>query len=225
MTARSPATVKPILQNFPMPATGAGLGGGAAAASGWAATVAGARPMPRFLTASFAAEIGILLSLSVMFPMLIHILPVPEDARLGPRLLPMFYAPLLAALLGRTHSAFVVAAVAPWLNWAVTSHPAPPGAVVMTIELAVFVAALRGMLAGRGARWFLAAPAYLCAMIVATLVTALFPGLIGGRPALAWALHSVTMGLPGVGVLLLINWLAVRNYPSGPGGDSGPLTA
>src|ERR1019366_1892129 len=101
--------------------------------------VAGAAPAPRFLTASVASELGILLALSVMFPFLIHILPVPEDARLGPRLLPIFYAPLLAALLGRTLSALMVAVAAPWLNWALTSHPAPQGALVMMLQLLVFV--------------------------------------------------------------------------------------
>ena len=32
----------------------------------------------------------------------------------------MFYAPLLAALWGRTRSAVVLALAAPWLNWALT---------------------------------------------------------------------------------------------------------
>jgi hypothetical protein len=37
-----------------------------------------ARPLPRFLTASLAQELGIALTLSVMFPFLLHLLPVPE---------------------------------------------------------------------------------------------------------------------------------------------------
>lgn len=77
------------------------------------ATAADAGPLRRFLTATLARELGVLLSLSVMFPFMIHLLPVPEDARLGPRLLPMFYAPLLAALLGRTQTALIVAVAAP----------------------------------------------------------------------------------------------------------------
>lgn len=177
--------------------------------------------VPRFLTASLALELGVLLALSVLVPFMVHLLPVPEDARLGPRLLPMFYTPLLAALLGRKRSAFAVALIAPWLNWLLTAHPTRIGAVITTVELLVFVVVLRLLLA-RGARWFLAVPAYACAMILAALVAALFPALIGGRPAGAWLMNSVTMGLPGVAVLLLINWFVVRNYPTGTDG-SGPI--
>lgn len=187
-------------------------------------TAAGAGRAVRFLTASLARELGILLTLSVMFPFLVHVLPVPEDARLGPRLLPMFYAPLLAALLGRTRSALIVAVVAPWLNWALTAHPLPPGALMMTIELLAFVLALRALLGAVGARWFLALPAYLTSMAAAVLAAGVFPGLIGNRAALGWAAQSLATGLPGVAILLLINWLVIRCYPSGPAGG-GPRAA
>lgn len=136
---------------------------------------AGARPLPRFLTVSLARELGILLCLSVMFPFMIHLLPVPGDAQLGPRLLPMFYAPLLAALWGRLRSAVTLAVAAPWLNWVLTAHPSPAGAVVMMVELMVFVGFFRFVLAAVGTRWFLAAPAYFAGMAAAVLVTAIFP--------------------------------------------------
>ena len=185
---------------------------------------AGATSAPRFLTVSLASELGILLALSVMFPFLIHILPVPDDARLGQRLLPMFYAPLLASLLGRTRSAVIVALVAPWLNWALTMHPAPRGAIVMMFQLLAFVFVVRAMLTGFGARWYLAAPAYIFSVAVSMIVAAGFPDLVGVQPVLAWAANSVTVALPGVAVLVLINWLAVRFLPSGPGGG-GPQAA
>jgi hypothetical protein len=140
---------------------------------------AGASPVVRFLTVSLARELGILLCLSVMFPFMIHIIPVPGDSQQGPRLLPMFYAPLLAALWGRARSGLVLALAAPWLNWALTSHPAPPGAVVM-MELLGFVLVLRFLLA--------------------------------------------EVGAPGIAILVLINWLALRYYPPGPAGG-GPVAA
>jgi hypothetical protein len=160
---------------------------------------------PRFLTASLASEMGVLLALSLMFPFLIHLLPVPEDARLGPRLLPMFYAPLLGALLGRTWSAVAVAVAAPWLNWLLTTHPAPRGAIVMTVQLLVFVAVVRGLIGRFGARWYFAAPAYFLCIGASMMLVALVPEL------------------PGVAVLVLINWLALRFYPPSPGG--GPPVA
>lgn len=185
---------------------------------------ADATTAPRFLTASLATELGILLSLSLLFPFMVHILPVPDDARIGARLLPMFYAPLLAALLGRPRSAFVVAAVAPWLNWALTSHPTPRSAIVTMLQLLVFVWVVRTLVGRLGARWFLAVPAYAAGMLVSMVVAAIFPDLISGRPLVPWILNSMTMALPGVAVLLLINWLAVRYYPPSPGGG-GPIAA
>jgi hypothetical protein len=175
----------------------------------------GAGRVARFMTVSHARELGVLLALSVMFPFMIHIIPVPEDSQWGPRLLPMFYAPLLAALWGRVRSAVAVALLAPWLNWALTSHPSPPMAVVTMVELAGFVLVVRLLLAGVGPRWYLAAPAYLAGMAAAVVLAGLFPALIGGRPALAWAAHCVVTGEPGIAILLGINWLALRYHPPG----------
>ena len=183
-----------------------------------------ARPLPRFLTVSLARELGILLTLSVMFPFLIHVLPVPETSRLGARLLPMFYAPLLAALWGRMATAWLVALLAPWLNWALTRHPSPPGAIVMMIQLLVFVVVVRLLLSRAGLRWFMAIPAYLAGMGAALLAAVLFPALISGRPPVDWVGQSMVLNLPGVAVLVLITCTVLRYYPpAGKGG--GPATA
>lgn len=190
----------------------------------FAAVGAGATSAPRFLTVSAVSELGIVLALSVMFPFLIHILPVPDDARLGARLLPMFYAPLLASLLGRPQSALVVALLAPWLNRLLTGHPTPQGAVVMMVQLLGFVAVLRLLLKSVGPRWFLAAPAYFLSLVASILVAAVFPDLLGDRPLLAWASGTVTMALPGVAILVVINWLVFRFLPSDTGGN-GPVAA
>jgi hypothetical protein len=47
------------------------------------------------------------------------------------------------------------------------------------------------------------------------LVAALLPVLIGGRPPLAWAAQGIVTGGPGIVILMLINWLALRHYPPG----------
>jgi len=178
-------------------------------------SITGARRIARFLTASIARELGILLCLSVMFPFMVHVLPVPGDARWGPRLLPMFYAPLLAALWGRVRSAVAVALLAPWLNWALTGYPVPAGAGLMMVELSGFVFVLCALLRGVGPRWYLAAPAYIAGKMAGCLVAGLVPALVDGRPALAWALQSAAISAPGVAILVLINWLALRFYPPG----------
>lgn len=183
-----------------------------------------ARPLPRFLTASLARELGVVLALSLMFPFLIHVLPVPETSRLGARLLPMFYAPLLAALWGRMATAWLCALLAPALNWVLTGHPAPPGTYAIMIQLLIFVVVVRGLLMRAGVRWFLAIPAYLAGMGTTLLSALIFPALIDGRPPVDWAVQSVIRSLPGVAVLVLITCAVLRFYPpAGRGG--GPATA
>ena len=184
----------------------------------------GAGRVARLMTVSVARELGVLLALSVMFPFMIHVIPVPGDSQLGPRLLPMFYAPLLAALWGRARTAMVLALAAPWLNWALTSHPAPLGAAVMMVELLGFVLVIRFLMTEVGARWYLAAPAYFSGKIAAVMVATFFPALIGGAAALAWAAQGVVIGAPGIAILVLINWLALRYYPPS-GHGSGPIAA
>lgn len=179
-----------------------------------------------FWTVSLATELGVLLALSLLFPFMIHLIPVPEDTRLGPRLLPMFYAPLLAALIGRPQTGLIVAVAAPWLNWLLTGHPRPIVGLLMTLQLASFVVFVRLLLRRLGPRWFLAAPAYVAALALSAVVAALFPAMISGRSAAGWFVQTLAMGLPGVGVMLLLNWFVVRSYPTGSGdGGNGPLAA
>jgi hypothetical protein len=136
----------------------------------------------------------------------------------------MFYAPLLAALWGRGRSAVVLALAAPWLNWALTSHPAPHAAIAAMVELLGFVLVFRFLMGDVGPRWFLAVPAYLSGKIAAMVVAMFFPVLIGGGAALIWAAQGIVIGVPGIAILVLINWLVLRYYPPGPAGG-GPMAA
>jgi hypothetical protein len=183
-----------------------------------------ARPAPRFLTLTVARELGILLALSVLFPFMVHLIPVPEDARLGQRLLPMFYAPLLGVLWGRPRLALVVALLAPWLNWLLTRHPSPPSAALMSLELLVFVLGVSTLLARLGPRWFLPLPAYAAGKAATVIAAALLPALIGGRPLVAWVANALVQGLPGLAILVVLTLLVLRFYPPNSSGH-GPATA
>lgn len=184
------------------------------------------RALPRFLTVSLARELGVLLALSLLFPFLIHVLPVPGDARLGPRLLPMFYAPLLAVLVGRLPTAMLVALLAPWLNRALTGHPPTVMAAVMTVELTAFAIALRWLIARHGLRWWFAAPAFLASKAVVTALVLIAPTLNGGRAALPWAGQTTVTALPGVAILVGLTLLVAKLYPGAGGrGGGGPAAA
>jgi hypothetical protein len=54
-------------------------------------------------------------------------------------MLPIFYAPLIAALTGRGQVSIIVAPCwAPWVNHLLVGMPARPIAILLTIELAGF---------------------------------------------------------------------------------------
>jgi hypothetical protein len=188
-----------------------------------AATIPARGRLAGFMTATLARELGILLTLSVMFPILVHIIPVPADERLGARLLPIFYAPLLASLWGRRPTAWLLALAAPWLNWVLTGHPEPRGAVLMMAELLAFVGTMRTLQNWLGGRAFLALGAFAVAKAASLILAFIVPALIGGRPVLPWTVDSIVLGAPGIAILVGINWLALRSYP--PGSGHGPLAA
>lgn len=79
-------------------------------------------------------------ALAVLLPFLIHLIGGPTA---GARWLPMFYAPLLAALLFHPAVALSAAFVAPFLNHVVTGGPALPMVGILTLELIIFVIAVQ----------------------------------------------------------------------------------
>jgi hypothetical protein len=176
---------------------------------------------PRFLTVTLARDMGLLTALSLMAPFMVHLLPFPEDSRLGPRLLPLFYAPLIAGLWQRLGTATLFALAAPWINHFVTGHPGVSIARLMMVELGTFALATAWLRDRWGLRPYLALPAYAVSKAAAAIAVLLVPSLAGGAGALDWAVRTTGLAWPGLLVLLGINVLIVRVLPS----DRGPTAA
>ena len=145
---------------------------------------------------------------TVALPFLVHLLPPINGTPVGAVLLPLFIAPFVALYLFHPAAALVAALVTPSINRALTGQPTAEMAVLLTVELTVFtVAAL--LLKGSWPRSVINAPvAYLVAKVVAAIVlsvTALIPAL-----PLGYLTGSVVNALPGMVILLLINYLVVR---------------
>ncbi|MDA1330559.1 MAG: hypothetical protein O3B43_05795 [Chloroflexi bacterium] len=152
----------------------------------------------------------------VLFPLATHVLPSIGGVPLGARLLPMFYAPLVAAYYFHPAVSVVAALVAPWLNHQLTGAPAEPMVVVLTIELVVFSLAVQA-LHRRFPRFWIAAPgAYLLAKGVSLIVLTVPPYAL--VPATAWhnTATSLMMAWPGLVVLFSINWLVMKVSRHGP---------
>jgi hypothetical protein len=142
----------------------------------------------------------VVLTATLLLPLLFHLLPAGDGAPLGARLLPIFYAPFLAAVFFHPVVGITAALLAPTLNHALTGRPAPEMVVMLTLELLLFVGFILLM---RG-RWpsnpVLAPMAYILGhLIVAAALGA------------SWqmAVISVQTALPGVGILFVMNLMVV----------------
>lgn len=129
----------------------------------------------RYLTATVAT-----LVLAALLPVLVHLLPAAGGIPVGQRLLPIFYAPLIASFLGQPVVALAAALLAPFLNNLLTGSPAPALLPGVTTQLLVFTVLLMLVArSGRPALALLAPVAYLGAYFAAPLLLALLSGVPG----------------------------------------------
>jgi hypothetical protein len=160
-------------------------------------------PLNRPLLISVTA---LTVALTFALPLLFHLLP-SAGVPLGARFLPIFYAPLLAALFFPAAVALVAGAVAPFLNHALTGNPPLPMAALLSAELVVFVGVLLA-LRRHWPRLSLVAPlAYLVARTLVFFVQQ--PAALASGEAWGGLLTSLQTALPGLAVLLLLHLLAL----------------
>lgn len=130
-------------------------------------------------------------------PLLVHAIPVEG---LGPRLVPLFYAPLLAALLLDLRLAVAVSVAAPLINSLATGMPPSPLVPALAVQLGVFVVLVRLM---QRYRWVVVAPAaYVVSLgVTVALSTPLDWPSIGLLAGLRTALPGMVV-MAGIGLLL-----------------------
>lgn len=145
-------------------------------------------------------------ALTFVLPLLFHLLP-SSGIPLGARLLPIFYAPLLAALLFPPVVALSASLIAPLLNHTLTGNPPLPVAAQLSAELLVFT----GVVLLLRRRWpqlpVIALLAYVAARVV--VFFAQQPATIVSGGAWQSLSASLQVALPGFVVLLLLNLVAV----------------
>lgn len=150
----------------------------------------------------------VVVAMTLLLPLLFHLLPAGEGVPLGARLLPIFYAPFLAALLFHPGVGLVAALLAPSLNHALTDRPAPEMVTMLTLELLLFV----GVILFARTRWpnipVLAPAAYVLAHLLAAVAL-----------GLPWtmAVASLSTALPGIVILFILNVMVVLARRRNPG--------
>lgn len=173
--------------------------------------IAGQLPAARWR----AAEAAGLFALTLFAPFVIHLLPVWGDETWGARLLPMFFGPLLAAMFCRMEVGIAIALLAPWANHFLTGRPLPPMAVILCLQLLVFVLFLRWRFAVRGPRIHDPVFAYPTAVAASAGLIAVVPALHPAGPFAHWV-GSVLTAWPGMALLAAVTYLAIRFHRQPP---------
>ena len=103
------------------------------------ATAVKAEGMTAVRVLRLAKETTLVLGMTLFLPFLVHLLPSWDDSPLGAHLLPIFYAPLAALLMGRMGIALGVSLAAPWINHLLTGMPPVPMAMMLCLQLVLFL--------------------------------------------------------------------------------------
>ena len=135
-------------------------------------------------------DLAVFLGLTLLAPWVVHAIPSWDDSPIGAKLLPIFYAPLIAALTGRGQVAVGVALLAPWVNHLLFGMPPRPIAILLTIELVVFSIVAASMASRWAGQAWLGPAAYLATKPIVFVILLLFPGLMPSLSAPAFTASS-----------------------------------
>ena len=173
------------------------------------AAIASARPWTRLRFLDLAVFLG----LTLLAPWVVHAIPSWDDSPTGAKLLPIFYAPLIAALTGRGQVAVSVALLAPWVNHLLFGMPPRPIAILLTVELLIFSIASASMASRWAGQAWLGPVAYLATKPIIFVTLLLFPGLMPSLSAAAFTASSTVQAWPGLVVLAGLSLFVTKLYP------------
>lgn len=171
-------------------------------------STAGPTSITTFLSEAQIRQTAILLGLSLFLPFVFHLLPSYDDSAWGPRLLPLFYAPIVAALLYKPHVSLILAVVPLALNHLITGRPPGSMALQLSLELLVFTGFARCFAGKQLPFWLIGPAAYVLGKPVMVLVLFLVSGLPGHGDPVGWAMRTFLLAIPGVFILGLIGLFA-----------------
>src|SRR5690625_2492789 len=142
------------------------------------------------------------LAAAVALPVLVHLLPPVGGLPAGARLLPIFFAPLIAVLVRQPAAALTAAVAAPLLNHLLTGLPDAAMLPVLTLQLLIFTG-VAALLASRRFLTVLAPVAYVLAYWLTPVVLRVFGGEAGPVQPLGTLLTNAWPGLLALAVLAL----------------------
>lgn len=162
-------------------------------------------------TSHIIAQSTVVISLAFLLPFMVHLIPFSGEIPLGARFLPIFYAPLLAAFWN-LRTAGVATIAMPFVNLLTTGNPPSNFALIMTLEVAVFLLLAWKLKTVNKINIITGPLSYLGAKVVSSIILGitLFLGYTQIAP-LDFALNSILNGIPGIIVMFIISYFLVAN--------------
>lgn len=154
-----------------------------------------------------AKETTLVLGMTLFLPFLVHLLPSWDDSPLGAHLLPIFYAPLAALMMGRMGIALGVSLAAPWINHLLTGMPPVPMAMMLCLQLVVFLLVVQWLHQRRFPAFGLGPLGYMTALLLSCATGSLLGALGVFFPLqLAGFFGHLLASIPGLLLLALIGY-------------------
>ncbi|WP_373524303.1 hypothetical protein [Aquiflexum sp.] len=150
----------------------------------------------------------LILLAAVFFPFVIHLIPPINGFPIGAYLLPMFYIPFIALFWYNWKVALPIAILAPLLNFLVTGNPNWGFLAVLTLELTFFTGIAFLLLILKTFKWIAAPFGYIGSKVISSLLLLVIP-ILPAAP-MDFFLGSLSRALPGIGILLLLNFLLLK---------------
>ncbi len=155
-------------------------------------------------------ETVVILGTTLLLPFIVHLIPVSGNIPIGARLLPIFYAPLVAVILFRWHVGVIAALFAPTINYLITGSPQLEVAAILTFELTLFVGFVYLLKDIKIVRWFMGPLSYLLAKACSVLVLTFVPSLLTTGTAIDFGINSISNGFIGLILLLVLNIFVLK---------------
>lgn len=170
------------------------------------------RVLPSVGRVSWRETLALLVA-SWLVPFLVHFIPSYGPREIGVYLIPAFWAAFVAVYLGGALLGSAVALVTPVINLLLTGLPALPWVGTMSMELVAFALFTAVLVRRWPTVWLIAPLGYIPAKALTIAIQWAVPVFDYHRPPLAHLLGSTQNALPGLAVLLAINFALVKLAP------------
>jgi len=159
------------------------------------------------------SDVVIAVGLTMFLPMAIHMIPSWDDSPIGGKLIPIFYAPLIAALTRRIHVSVIASVVSPWLNYLIFGQPSLFLAMAFSLQLIPFCWVVYLFSVRYDCRFLMGPLAYLVCKPIVLIVFLLFPRIAPEANAISYLFISTWNSAPGVIILGIIGYCVDAIFP------------